>query len=75
MPPKTSATCPSLVISRSYKIACSSTSFYVFMQVSAELRRGSVSNDGLLDSTGGEAGFVWIFFPSAHFIKWLPPLF
>lgn len=62
MPPKTSATCSSLAISRSYKIACSSTSFYVFMQVPAELRRGSVSNDGLLDSTGGEAGFVWIFF-------------
>lgn len=65
MPPKTSAICSSLVISRSYKIACSSTSFYVFMQVPAELRRGSVSNDGLLDSTGREAGFVWIFFPSA----------
>lgn len=75
MPPKTSATCSSLVISRSYKIACSSMSIYVFMQVPAELRRGSVSNDGLLDSTGGEASFVWIFFPSAHFIKWLPPVF
>lgn len=47
------------------------------MQVQAELRRGSVSTDGLLDSAGGEAGFVLIFFffSSAHSIKWLPPVF